>query len=251
MAPVFLAIVWYGNPYFEGCVILIALIGAFELQQIAYKKRTQGIVFSLLVLFLLSLIALILNHSLIAGITILLTVTIASCVCEKENGNRFWGSIGMLYIFVAVISLGMIRDLEPDGQKWIFWFFAVVWSSDIGAYLLGKTIGGPKLAPYISPGKTWSGAVGGLIVAIATSAVLSVSLLPDQHILDMMLFALFTGVASQIGDLIESYFKRCNNVKDTGKLIPGHGGVLDRIDGVLFAAPLACVVIPYVTEAVN
>ena len=157
----------------------------------------------------------------------------------------------MLYVFVAVISVGIIRDSEPDGQEWIFWFFAVVWSSDIGAYLVGKSIGGRKLAPNVSPGKTWSGAVGGLIVAIVTSAVFSVSLLPDQHILDMMLLALFTGVASQIGDLIESYFKRCNNVKDTGKLIPGHGGVLDRIDGVLFAAPIACLVIPYVTKAIN
>ena len=126
-----------------------------------------------------------------------------------------------------------------------------VWSADIGAYVVGKIVGGPKLAPSISPGKTWSGAVGGQAAAMIISVVFSKTLLQDQGIMGMIFLGGATCVASQIGDLLQSYFKRVNKVKDSGKLIPGHGGVLDRIDGILLAAPVACVLIPHFTEAMS
>jgi phosphatidate cytidylyltransferase len=110
----------------------------------------------------------------------------------------------------------------------------IVWATDIAAYLAGRLIGGPKLAPAISPGKTWSGAAGGLAGALVVAVVAS----PGAWGLAM---AAVLSVVSQMGDLMESGIKRHYGVKDSGKLIPGHGGLLDRLDGVLTAAPVAAV----------
>ena len=127
----------------------------------------------------------------------------------------------------------------------------MVWAADIGAYLFGRTIGGKKLLPTISPGKTWSGTAGGLAAAIITSIAFSEIFSPNQSILIMIFLGAAICVASQMGDLLESYFKRVNKVKDSGRLIPGHGGVLDRVDGVLLAAPVAWILIPHFTETLN
>lgn len=118
--------------------------------------------------------------------------------------------------------------------------FAVVWANDIGAYVFGRTIGGAKLAPKISPNKTWAGVVGGLGCGIAAAAAIATAA-SGMSVMLAILLALVIGAASQAGDLFESWIKRRFEVKDSGRLIPGHGGVLDRVDGVLAAAPLAAI----------
>ena len=251
MAPVFLAAIWYGNPYFEGCVALIAVIAVAELLKISGDSSRRILFLTALALFLLSLTTLMMHQPIAAGGVVLLAAVIAWIVSRRENGNRFWGGMGLIYIFISALAIFEIRDWVPNGREWIFWFFAVVWAADIGAYVVGKSMGGLKLAPVISPGKTWSGTAGGLTVAIIISIVFSMTLLPEQSIPGMIFLGAAICVASQIGDLLESYFKRANEVKDSGRLIPGHGGVLDRIDGVLLAAPVACLLIPHFTEAVN
>jgi phosphatidate cytidylyltransferase len=119
----------------------------------------------------------------------------------------------------------------------MIFLLAVVWSSDIGAYLAGRLIGGPKLAPRISPGKTWSGAAGGvaavLAVGVAAAALWPVPAAP------VVAAAAVLGVAAQAGDLLESAVKRHFGVKDSGRLIPGHGGLLDRLDGLMAAGLVA------------
>ncbi len=110
---------------------------------------------------------------------------------------------------------------------------AIVWGGDIGAYLVGRLVGGPRLAPRISPGKTWSGALGGTLVAVLAGLAVR-----PGHALLAGLVALLLSVAAQAGDLLESGLKRRFGVKDSGRLIPGHGGLLDRLDGVLTSAPL-------------
>ena len=118
---------------------------------------------------------------------------------------------------------------------------AIVWGSDIGAYVVGRLVGGPKLAPAISPGKTWSGAAGGLVSAalagLAVAACFSTGFSPS-HVIGL---ALGLGIISQAGDLLESALKRHFGVKDFGRIIPGHGGLLDRIDALLAVAPAAAV----------
>lgn len=121
----------------------------------------------------------------------------------------------------------------------MLFLLAVVWASDIGAYAAGRLLGGPKLAPAVSPSKTWSGAAGGLVAALLAGfgvAAWQGALPPGPPAL---LAAVLLGIASQAGDLLESWIKRRCQVKDSSGLIPGHGGLLDRVDGLLAAAPVA------------
>jgi phosphatidate cytidylyltransferase len=140
---------------------------------------------------------------------------------------------GILYIGPAYLSLLMMRA-GPNGLRNVLFVMAVVWSTDIGAYLVGRWIGGPRLAPSISPGKTWSGAIGG--AALAVLAGVAAGLENPGHAAAL---ALVLSIVSEAGDLLESAIKRHFGAKDSGWIIPGHGGLLDRLDGVLAAAPVA------------
>ena len=138
--------------------------------------------------------------------------------------------LGVGYAGFALCSLWAWRRLDP--ARTTFVLFAIVWCSDIGAYAVGRLVGGPRLAPSVSPGKTWSGAVGGLVAANIAAVVVSGQ--PSAWTVATVL-----GIASQLGDLGESAVKRHYRVKDSGQLIPGHGGLLDRLDGLMAAAVVA------------
>jgi phosphatidate cytidylyltransferase len=147
-------------------------------------------------------------------------------------------ALGILYVCVPVAALLFLRQQMPDQQGLLlaFWSLSLVWATDIGAYFAGRSIGGPKLAPRVSPSKTWAGLGGGVIAALALGFVLHrLGGLPIQLAAASGLLA----VAAQLGDLLESGMKRRAGVKDSGTLLPGHGGVMDRLDGVVAAAPLA------------
>lgn len=150
--------------------------------------------------------------------------------------------IGLCYLVPATGALIWMRDAPVVGRDNVLFTVLVVWASDIGAYLVGRLIGGPKLAPLISPGKTWSGAAGGLVSACLVG-VAAVSLGGHGAALYGACVAGGLGIAAQLGDLLESFVKRQFGVKDSGWLIPGHGGLMDRLDGVLMAAPLAALLI--------
>lgn len=147
-----------------------------------------------------------------------------------------WAAGGIAYIGVAVVALCWLR-LGGTGRAFVLFLMFSVWASDIGAYVVGRVVGGAKLAPSISPGKTRSGAVGGLVVAAVVGMGLTV-MAGGPEIWLVGVVAGILAVASQVGDLFESWVKRRSGVKDSGWLIPGHGGVLDRLDGVLAAAPV-------------
>lgn len=142
----------------------------------------------------------------------------------------------------AVFAGVMLLRRDPElGLLATLWLFAVVWSTDIAAFFAGRAIGGPKLAPKLSPNKTWSGAVGGAAAAVAAGvAVAGVG--GAARLWPIAVLALVASVASQAGDLFESGVKRVYGAKDSSKLIPGHGGLMDRLDGFLFAATLAAAV---------
>ena len=142
---------------------------------------------------------------------------------------------GMLYAGLPVLSLFYIHE-QYDGIDLSFWTLAVVWATDIGAYFSGRAIGGPKLAPRWSPNKTWAGLIGGMISA----TLVGFGLLAMLHVQPRLAaFAGLLAVAAQAGDLFESMMKRRAGVKDSGWLLPGHGGVMDRLDGVV---PVVCIV---------
>ncbi|MGI9507260.1 MAG: phosphatidate cytidylyltransferase, partial [Geminicoccaceae bacterium] len=152
-----------------------------------------------------------------------------------------WTGLGVLYLSVPLLAMVWLRALPEIGLVTILWLFFVVWSTDIMAYVVGRKVGGAKLAPSISPGKTWSGLLGGMAGAAIVGAVMSFAMEPFR-LLPSILLAAGLAVVAQIGDLAESALKRQAGVKDSGGLIPGHGGLFDRIDGLLFAAPVLAVV---------
>lgn len=156
-------------------------------------------------------------------------------LCAGRAGRLL--ALGALYIAPAIASLIWLRA-EPNGHRWVLLLAAVVWGGDVGAYLVGRLIGGPRLAPSISPGKTWSGAIGGTLIAVLAG----MAAWPERLAL-VAPVALLLSITAQAGDLLESAIKRRFGVKDSGRLIPGHGGLLDRLDGVLTSAPVAAIVL--------
>jgi phosphatidate cytidylyltransferase len=136
------------------------------------------------------------------------------------------------------LALLMFIDMRPQGHLWIFFLLAVVFSGDTGAFYFGKTFGKHKLHKRVSPGKTWEGAIGGLFSSLL-AAMLFLKFIALQPLnVSLLLMVAALAVASQIGDLAESVLKRNQGVKDSGNILPGHGGILDRIDGLLFAIPV-------------
>nr|WP_282571980.1 phosphatidate cytidylyltransferase [Roseomonas acroporae] len=150
---------------------------------------------------------------------------------------------GIPYLGLAALSLLALREGPAEGAVGrgnLFFLLLVVWASDIGAYLVGRLVGGPRLAPAISPGKTWSGALGGLAAAMLVGLGAAALFDPQPGVpWRAMPVAGVLAALSQAGDLLESAIKRRAGVKDSSKLIPGHGGLFDRVDGVLAAAPAA------------
>jgi phosphatidate cytidylyltransferase len=161
-------------------------------------------------------------------------LVLLGCGCLVAiSSHRFALGVGILYIGPAYLALYLMRA-EPAGLRNVLFVMAVVWAGDIGAYLFGRLVGGPRLAPRISPGKTWSGAIGGTLAAILAGAAAGY-----EHPLRAAALALPLSLVAQAGDLLESAIKRHFGAKDSGWIIPGHGGLLDRLDGVLAASPLA------------
>lgn len=146
------------------------------------------------------------------------------------------------YIYIVVPALVFLLLREP-GIQFVVFLFLVVWLTDTGAFAAGKLIGGPKLWPAVSPNKTWSGAVGGVIAGCGAGVALSLAWgEPYMDLGTAVIAAFVVSVAGQIGDLGESAWKRHFNVKDSGGIIPGHGGVMDRLDSLIVAAPVLALV---------
>lgn len=155
-------------------------------------------------------------------------------------GRRWWAAAGLFYAGSLVVSANVLRQSPDHGALAIAWLFAVVWGTDVMAYFGGRLIAGPKLWPRVSPGKTWSGTIVGTVSgALCGVGVVYVGHRPEAA--SILLFATGFGAAAlaQAGDLFESWIKRRFGVKDSSRLIPGHGGVMDRVDGFIFASAFA------------
>ncbi|MBI1275793.1 hypothetical protein GC177_07465 [bacterium] len=170
------------------------------------------------------------------GITLL---TLA--LLMKKHMVSGWTLLGIAYLSAGVMPLIWLVHVSP--VPWYFlWLMGIVWASDIGGYAFGKTLQGPKLAPAISPGKTVSGAMGGTAMAGMVGIGVAHCWLPEYTV-QVIAISLLVSMASQAGDLLESKFKRLLNKKDSGHIIPGHGGLLDRLDGLLAAGPAMLVLL--------
>ncbi|TXG84101.1 MAG: phosphatidate cytidylyltransferase [Sphingomonadales bacterium] len=146
-----------------------------------------------------------------------------------------WVGAGLIYAALPALALIWLRDGE-GGMARVLWLLAVVWSTDIGGYVFGRWLGGPKMAPRLSPNKTWAGFVGSMVFALAAGACARFS--DAQGYIPPLIAAVALAVVAVMGDLGESALKRGFGVKNSGSIIPGHGGVMDRVDGLLVAAPV-------------
>lgn len=170
-------------------------------------------------------------------------------MAKHESPQAWWSAAGVLYGGLPVIALVWIRTDVEYGWLAVLYLFAIVWTTDSGAYVFGRMIGGPKLAPRISPNKTWAGLGGGTASAIVVGLIFALAL-NSQAAGKLMLLGAGLALVAQLGDLAESALKRSFGIKDSSGLIPGHGGVLDRIDGLVIAAVTAGL-IAWVIDPVN
>lgn len=145
---------------------------------------------------------------------------------------------GVVYIPVIFALLAIVRSM-PDGGHWVLFILVTVFAGDTGALYIGTYFGKHKLSPSVSPNKTIEGALGGLAASLVGGMAVKFILLADLPVGFSLLFCLLCGLFGQIGDLFESALKRASGIKDSGAILPGHGGILDRVDAILFAAPVA------------
>ena len=245
LGPLALAAIWFGSPWFSVLIGVASAILAWEWVHLCgLRLRTLPgaavgaslIVSSICAGFHLWQAALV---ALVVGAVLSWLLAQSSAITALQQRDAVWLGGGVVYIGIAAIGMIWLRADGAAGRANVLFLVLVVWASDIGAYLAGRLVGGPRLAPRISPNKTWAGAGGGLgsalLAGIAAASLLE-NLAPPRQ---AMIVATLVGAAAQAGDLFESWVKRRFMVKDTSSLIPGHGGLLDRADGLIAAAPVA------------
>ncbi|MBX3569357.1 MAG: phosphatidate cytidylyltransferase [Rhizobiaceae bacterium] len=240
LAAAVLAVTWYGGAAFRLIAAVITLGIFFEWSQMSQAPEDRAWAKGGLS-YLPELLILVMAAAIVAGLpaatllAVLAAVCVATAVLSAARGGDQWPAAGLAYAGLSGFALSLLRGDDRSGLYAILFLFATVWATDIFAYFVGRAVGGPKLAPAISPGKTWSGAAGGTVAGVVAAVAVAVALESPQVAL-LGAAAVFLSVVSQIGDLFESWVKRRHGVKDSGWLIPGHGGVMDRVDGLVVAA---------------
>ncbi|OLB75313.1 MAG: hypothetical protein AUI16_12140 [Alphaproteobacteria bacterium 13_2_20CM_2_64_7] len=185
-------------------------------------------------------VALVATGHLLAAVVVLAMGAIGAASLALAE-RRTWVAGGIPYAGALALAPIVLRADDEDGFLAMIFLFAIVWATDIGAYFVGHALGGPKLVPQVSPNKTWAGALGGLIASVVVAvAVAKVAALPALFALAMV--AVVLSVFAQGGDLFESFLKRRFHAKDSGRLIPGHGGLMDRLDGFVSASAAAALI---------
>lgn len=238
LVAVILVPTWFGGFLFRFASAVIAGAIFYEWTRMARPALSStGPATSLLpeALMLVFALALILAFPAPALLVLLVAIVAGVAVYSSMRGAGQWDAAGLAYAGLSGLSLALLRDADHAGLVAMLFLFAVVWATDVSAYFVGRAVGGPKLAPSISPGKTRSGAVGGAVGGVVAGVLLA-SLAGAGNLFTLAFVALVLSVVAQAGDLFESWVKRRHGRKDSGNLIPGHGGVMDRVDGLVAAA---------------
>lgn len=229
-----LAVVWQGGWWFTALVAAGVLLIFAEWAMMHRIGRTWRLVgLAVLAGCCVAVQSGQLNESVVGLLIAAAVLGITARVMKV--GDARWMAGGLLYAGLPAIALIWLR-MQPQGLGLVLWVLTLVWATDIFAYFAGRAIGGPKIAPRISPKKTWAGLVGGVVGAMVVGGLVA-----DWANFPAPLFATLSGglaVVAQAGDFFESWLKRRVGVKDSGTLLPGHGGIMDRIDGLVPVAVL-------------
>ena len=238
MGSVALAATWIGGFLFAAFWWLASIVVLWEWQRLVGGERliVARVVAGAVALALAALSAL---HDSIAGVVAALILGAAAVGWIAGGRQGIWAAAGVLYAGALVASVGLLRVSPSFGMASILWLFAVVWGADIAAYFAGRLIGGPRLWPRVSPGKTWAGAIVGAFAGAVLGLMLAAW---TNRLAALFWLGLATAIVSELGDLFESALKRRFGVKDSSGLIPGHGGLMDRLDAFTSASFFAAVV---------
>ncbi len=230
---------------FHGLILLFTIIGLLEYFKITSPTlpipiKIVCVTLTVVLFFLISQ-----GPFLMILVVASLWVIIPSCLYlflfpdQRSRAIEEMGKIvfGLLYICVP-LGLLIFIDKHPKGNVWIFFLLFVIFMTDTGAFYIGRSFGKHKLYPSVSPGKSWEGAAGGFLCGLLAVILFSFLFSGYRDSLHVWILAASLSILSQVGDLAESMLKRNHGVKDSGRILPGHGGILDRIDGLLFAIPV-------------
>lgn len=237
--PILIAAIWFGGLWFTLFVTVIALLGGLEFYRMASNTNTRPLTYFGLVWIALILIGSHCTYPLATpfittlGIAISLIWLIFRSPREQAFNSWAWTLAGVFYIGWMLNYWIHIRGLE-FGKEWVFWGMLVTFANDTAAYLVGKTWGRHTLAPAISPAKTWEGAAGGLAGSVIVALALGLLLNLPISLWQITLLSLVLSILAQLGDLVGSLLKRNTGTKDASKILPGHGGILDRADSIIF-----------------
>lgn len=231
---------------FKVLITFGVLVGSYELMQMLMKdsdSRSNKFAFYSLLISIYGFCSYFPGSSsiifaFVSIVYLLFSILILHKFESLDELHTFQSKSIMGFFYMGLLPSFMIQILDlPHGMTWFIALLAIVFAGDIGAYLVGMNFGKNKIMPLVSPKKTVEGSIGGILFSVVTAVVLSFFL---EHInpIALVLLAVPTSVVAQFGDFFESVIKRVAEVKDSGKIMPGHGGVLDRVDGVLFAAPV-------------
>jgi phosphatidate cytidylyltransferase len=237
LAPIGLAAAWFGPPLLSIVVAIAAGLMAWEWGRLCRVGRSGGglIIAAIVIVVVVSVAA----ATFAMPRPALAVAVLGSAVVGALSRGSFQALLvgaGMLWIALPSIALIWLALDPRTGWATTLWILAVVWATDTGAFAAGRTFGGPRLAPRFSPNKTWSGLLGGVVCAALVGGAAGL-LLDSAYVVPLMLLSGVLAVVAQAGDLVESIAKRHFGVKDSSGLIPGHGGLLDRLDGMLTVIP--------------
>jgi phosphatidate cytidylyltransferase len=233
IAPPVLAAIYFGSPYMEIFVVAAGTIVAWEWARLCGNGRLDPFGWTAVGAVVAALVAGGLGRYVeAASIAGLVALGVAPMLVQRRSPAALWLPGGIVYLTAAGLGLLFLRNRPQDGWHIIFWLLAVVWAADTGGFVAGRTLGGPKLAPTISPNKTWSGLAGAAFAAAVVGGAVGLLWFGADGV-TLALASLGLALVAQAGDLLESRLKRRFGAKDSSHLIPGHGGLLDRVDGVL------------------
>ena len=237
MGSLALATAWIGGFVFAVFWWLASIVLLWEWQRLIGRARlAERVAVGGLMVALAALSAL---HNSILGVVAVLILGAVAVGWLARQSEGIWAAAGALYAGALVASVVLLRISPSFGLAAILWLFAVVWGTDIAAYFAGRLIGGPRLWPSVSPGKTWAGAIVGALAGAVLGLLLAAW---TNRLAALFWLGLATAIASELGDLFESALKRRFGVKDSSGLIPGHGGLMDRLDAFVAASVFAAVV---------
>ena len=234
MIPAAMAAAWFGGwPYLVLIAVAVALL-AIEWGGMSAPVSPTRVAAAVAAGVLVAVFVGYRGHFVWAWGSIALMAVAAAVIARGVAERPADAAFGVLYLAPAALCLVWLRDTN-QGLWWTMMLFATTWAADIGAYAVGSTLKGPKLWPRFSPNKTWSGFVGGLLAAMLAGSLMAALPYFNLNVFAAAGIGLAVGLATMAGDLWESALKRRFGVKDSGDLIPGHGGLLDRVDGLMFA----------------